>query len=201
MRQRRSPETMERMAHRWLLVMLLATAIGLSTIIVTASPASACSCVGFEEWFPTAAANGEIDAALIGSVTSIPENLETNPTEVTWTMSVDSVHLGRVGPVVHVTTPRQGSACGLEARHASGPIGIALTRDGDHWRSDLCSAGDPAIVRAVGPVLPLDPDAPSGVLMPDPSERQPLLLLAAVGAIAAASLAIVWLQERRRRPS
>ena len=98
--------------------------------------AYACSCapVDLERDLPAA------DAAIIGSV------LERNGSggTATYRFRVEQVYKGAdVDSRVDVVTPASGAACGLELA-VGDRVGLLLTRDGDVWRSGLCSQVDPA---------------------------------------------------------
>ncbi|HYK06333.1 MAG TPA: hypothetical protein VEW11_01065 [Gaiellaceae bacterium] len=103
--------------------------------LVGAAEAYACSCapVDLERDLPVA------DGAIIGSVL---QRTVSGGTAI-YVFRVEQVYKGEVDSRAEVVTPRGGAACGLELA-VGDRIGLLLTRDGDVWRSGLCSQVDPA---------------------------------------------------------
>ena len=103
--------------------------------LVTAADAYACSCapVDLERDLPAA------DAAIIGTVLERNVNGQT----ATYRFRVEQIYRGDVENRAEVVTPAGGAACGLELG-VGDRVGLLLTRDGDVWRSGLCSQVDPA---------------------------------------------------------
>ena len=61
----------------------------------------------------------------------------------TYLFRVEQVYKGEIENRVEVVTPAGGAACGLELA-VGDRAGLLLTRDGNVWRSGLCSQVDPA---------------------------------------------------------
>jgi hypothetical protein len=103
--------------------------------LVGAAEAYACSCapVELERDLPAA------DAAIIGSVLERSVSGGT----ATYLFRVEQVYKGEVDSRAEVQTPASGAACGLELA-VGDRVGLLLTREGDVWRSGLCSQVDPA---------------------------------------------------------
>jgi hypothetical protein len=103
--------------------------------LVAAAEAYACTCrpVDLERDLPAA------DGAMIGTV------LERRSTEasVVLLFRVEQVYKGDIDNRVEVETSRDGASCGLEVGVGE-RIGLLLDRDGELWRSGLCSQVDPA---------------------------------------------------------
>ena len=87
------------------------------------------------------------DGAFIGTL------LERQDRETTSTLlfRVEQVYKGDISNRVELETARGGAACGIEAP-AGERIGLLLERDGDVWRSSLCSQVDPAEFLALADV-------------------------------------------------
>ena len=103
-------------------------------LTVTAD-ASACSCrpVDLQRDLPVA------DGAIIGAVLERSISGRT----ATYLFRVEQVYKGEIENRVEVVTPAGGAACGLELA-VGDRAGLLLTRDGNVWRSGLCSQVDPA---------------------------------------------------------
>ena len=103
--------------------------------LVGAAEAYACSCrpVDLERDLPTA------DGAMIGTVLERTVGGET----ATYLFRVEQVYKGDVDSRAEVVTPASGAACGLEAK-VGDRLGLLLTREGNEWRSGLCSQADPS---------------------------------------------------------
>ena len=113
------------------------SALGLLVLLslVLAADAFACSCrpVDLQRDLPTA------DGAFSGTV------LERNVSgqTATYRFRVEQVYRGNVENRAEVVTPVGGAACGLELA-VGDRVGLLLKRDGNVWRSGLCSQVDPA---------------------------------------------------------
>jgi hypothetical protein len=111
----------------------LATLLLLS--LVLSAEAYACSCrpVDLVRDLPAA------DGAIIGAVLERSVSGDT----ATYLFRVEQVYQGAIENRVEVVTPASGASCGLELA-VGDRVGLLLTRDGDEWRSGLCSQVDPA---------------------------------------------------------
>ena len=103
--------------------------------LVLAADAYACSCrpVDLQRDLPTA------DGAFIGTVLERSVSGQT----ATYRFRVEQVYRGNVENRAEVVTPVGGAACGLELA-VGDRVGLLLKRDGNVWRSGLCSQVDPA---------------------------------------------------------
>ena len=114
---------------------LAAVALVSLVSIVFSADASACSCapVDLERDLPLA------DGAMIGTVLERQVSGDT----ATYLFRVEQVYRGDVESRAEVVTPASGASCGLELA-VGDRVGLLLERDGDVWRSGLCSQADPA---------------------------------------------------------
>ena len=111
----------------------LAVAAGL--LLAFTGDAAACSCrpVDLARDLPKA------DGAIIGTILQRQDDGDTS----TLLFRVEQVYKGDIDNRVEVETARDGAACGIEAPVGE-RLGLLLERDGDVWRSGLCSQVDPA---------------------------------------------------------
>lgn len=109
-------------------------ALAVLSLAATAQ-AYACSCapVDLERALPLA------DGAMIGTVLERSVVGDT----ATYRFRLEQVYQGDVENRPVVVTPASGASCGLELA-VGDRVGLLLTRDGDVWRSGLCSQVDPA---------------------------------------------------------
>jgi hypothetical protein len=103
--------------------------------LTVAGQAYACSCrpVDLVRDLPTA------DGAIIGTVLA----RSVSGQSATYRFRVEQIYRGDVEDRPEVVTPAGGAACGLELS-VGDRVGLLLTRDGEVWRSGLCSQVDPA---------------------------------------------------------
>jgi hypothetical protein len=174
------------------------------TLVLTASPCGACSCVSRtpKELLRRA------DAAFVGSVV---EQRSIDQTTTLQTFRVRSIFKGPLGPTVSVIDPigsAGGDTCGI--LYGSGEVALILYRQGDGWTTDVCSRITTAQLAAVGPTPTHPGPEPSDV----PSPVVPTVdgggsglgwpavivgLLVGVAAIAAALSLGAW-RDRGRSP-
>ena len=114
------------------------SAVGALLVLLSlalAADAYACSCrpVDLQRDLPTA------DGAFIGTVLERSVSGQT----ATYRFRVEQVYRGNVENRAEVVTPVGGAACGLELA-VGDRVGLLLERDGNVWRSGLCSQVDPA---------------------------------------------------------
>ena len=102
--------------------------------LVLAADAYACSCrpVDLQRDLPTA------DGAFIGTVLE----RSVGGQAATYRFRVEQIYKGDIENRAEVVTPAGGAACGLELA-VGDRVGLLLQRDGDVWRSGLCSQVDP----------------------------------------------------------
>ena len=102
--------------------------------LVFAADTYACSCrpVDLQRDLPTA------DGAFIGTVLERSVGGQT----ATYRFRVEQIYKGDIENRAEVVTPAGGAACGLELA-VGDRVGLLLDRDGDVWRSGLCSQVDP----------------------------------------------------------
>jgi hypothetical protein len=103
--------------------------------LTLSAEAYACSCrpVDLQRDLPTA------DGAIVGTVLERSVSGQT----ATYRFRVEQIYRGDVESRAEVVTPAGGAACGLELA-VGDRVGLLLTRDGNVWRSGLCSQVDPA---------------------------------------------------------
>jgi hypothetical protein len=103
--------------------------------LVLAAEAYACSCrpVDLQRDLPTA------DGAIIGTVL----DRRTTEASVLLLFRVEQTYKGDIDNRVEVETSRDGASCGLELPVGE-RVGLLLDRNGELWRTNLCSQVDPA---------------------------------------------------------
>jgi hypothetical protein len=69
--------------------------------------------------------------------------VQSSADPVTLLFRVEQIYKGDIENRIEVVTARGGASCGLEL-NVGQRIGLLLERDGDVWRSGLCSQVDPA---------------------------------------------------------
>jgi len=138
-----------RLSHVFVPALLLA-AVG-----AAARPdcASACSCaaVDAKRDLPRA------DAAFVGTLLFDTDASASN--ERTYVFAVERVVKGRLGSRVEIRSGADGASCGFEVGEAQ-RIGLLLDRDGDTWRSGLCSQVPAEELVAAGKARGLDGYSP-----------------------------------------
>lgn len=107
----------------------------LAAMLVLAADASACSClpVDLDRDLPRA------DGAFVGTVLERRANRNT----ARYVFRVEQVYKGDIENRVEIVSNAQGATCGLELAVGE-RVGLLLERDGELWRSGLCSQVDPA---------------------------------------------------------
>jgi hypothetical protein len=160
-------------------------------LLVTSSPARACSCAQTD----LAASLPEADGAFVGTFV---DRSEISDQLASITFDVERVIKGEFGPRAIVRTNAYGASCGLE--FLDGPrIGVLLDRASDGvWESSLCQQVEPGALLAVGAERPPDPDV--AAVSADWSLGAKGLVGAGVAA-ALALLALVWFVRRRSSTS
>ena len=135
--------------RRLLLLIILA-----GTLIVVGRPALGCSCAYGDPRSALAVSDG----AFIGELeskqapTPAPSGTYSSAAPVTYTFLVERSFKGDLGKKVDVVAAANGSACGLAVTKGE-RIGLFLHRDGDQWKSGLCSQIDPdALIEAAKPM-------------------------------------------------
>lgn len=108
-----------------------------------AADAHACTCapVDLEQALPSA--DGAIIGTLLERREPAPAPIQSSADPVTLVFRVEQVYKGDIDNRVEVVTARDGASCGLEVAVGE-RTGLLLDRDGDVWRSGLCSQVDPA---------------------------------------------------------
>lgn len=133
----------------------LALVLTLLTPVVSAPPASACSCAPLEPRDALLRADG----AVIGRVTDIrdggPERFGS-PSRVT-TIAVEEEIKGDLGDEIEVLGGVDGGSCGLEVGEGA-RVALILSIDDGHWSSSLCATSTPRALRTAAMPLP----APDG---------------------------------------
>ena len=108
--------------------------------LALAADAFACSClrVNLVRDLPKA------DGAFIGTVLERRVERQT----AIYLFRVEQVYKGEIENRVEVVSADNGAACGLELR-VDQRIGLLLAREGETWRSSLCSQVDPSAFLAL----------------------------------------------------
>ena len=103
--------------------------------LASAGAAFACTClpVDLERDLPRA------DGAIVGTVLERRDAAR----EATLLFRVEQVYKGEIENRVEVVTAPDSAACGLAAQ-VGDRLGLLLERDGELWRSGLCSQVDPS---------------------------------------------------------
>ena len=118
--------------------------------------AYACSCVppDAERDLPRA------DAAFVGTLLFKDDERSG---QATYVFAVERVVKGTLGSRVQVRSGADGASCGFDegaSERESQELGLLLDRDGDVWRSGLCSQVPPAELRAAGKAAGLEDYSP-----------------------------------------
>ena len=114
-----------------------------AAVLALAGDALACSCspIVLERSLP------RVDGAFVGTLLERreppPAKIQTSADPVTLVFRVEQVYRGDIENRIAVVTARDGASCGLEVGVGQ-RIGLLLDRDGEVWRSNLCSQVDPA---------------------------------------------------------
>ena len=120
-------------------------------VVVTAGPATACSCVtGRTRDFVEAA--DEIVAGTLVEVQEPRALFFSSMDPVTYTLGVDAVYRGEVGEQVVFESARDGAACGLEGMTVDRRYVVFLAVEGDQRSASLCGGtalADPALESAL----------------------------------------------------
>jgi hypothetical protein len=117
--------------------------IFLVVLLVAASDASACSCVPVNLERDLPRADGAFVGTLLERREPPPAAVQSSADPVTLVFRVEQVYKGDIENRIEVVTARDGASCGLEVGVGQ-RVGLLLDRDGDAWRSGLCSQVDPA---------------------------------------------------------
>lgn len=167
--------------------MLLAVLV--AGLLIPGVPARACSCAETD----LGSVLLDADGAFVGTFV---ERSEISGQLASITFDVERVVKGEFGPRAIVRTNAYGASCGLE--FLDGPrVGLLLDHSADGvWESSLCQQVAPGDLLAIGGDRPPDPD-----VVPV-SAGSTLVSQGFVGAIVAATLALVvlvWVIRRRSR--
>jgi hypothetical protein len=149
---------------RRVLLTLGLVAAGLTAPSLPHAVACSCDTSDTREVLPRA------DGAFVGTLLAIEElstaERQSFPREVRYRLRVERALKGDIaGPEVDVYSWPGGGSCGFDDPVGS-RLGMLLSRDGQHWTSELCSQEDPdVLVRAAQPLPPPDGRAPPAVLV------------------------------------
>lgn len=176
-----------------LVVVAAAVAFG---VIVTAAPVAACSCAG--PLPDPMAAVAAADGAFVGTLVDVDdpggfEEIVSSGRDVRHRFDVEGVAKGEIGPSVVVVAAAEGASCGIEVAIGQ-RAGLLLTRDGDRWRSGLCSKLDPDDLLAISAPPRAGPDAVTSGVGPN------LAAAAVLGGIAV-SISVAVEARTRRDPA
>jgi hypothetical protein len=115
--------------------------------------ANACSCVAPDAKRDLPGA----DAAFVGTLLFKAD--EQSSSGATYVFGVERVVKGLLGSRVQIHSGANGASCGFEVG-ADQQVGLLLDRDGDLWRSGLCSQVPPADLLAAGKAAGLEDYSP-----------------------------------------
>lgn len=170
--------------------LLVLGALTTVTLLATAGPASACSCL-----IPDAEALfANADGAFVGTLVQAPSQpitgVVSSADPVPWVFEVQAAYKGDISSPITVTSPLSSASCGLEMVEGD-RASLFVYRDGDGWRGDLCSTMGPEAL-AAGPFVEVafSRDSQSG----SSEARWALGIVAAVGAGAVGAY---WVRSRR----
>ena len=96
------------------------------------------------------------DAAFVGTLLF---KADERPSEATYVFAVERVVKGTLGSRVEIRSGASGASCGFEVGENQN-VGLLLDRDGDVWRSGLCSQVPPAELLAAGKAAGLEDYSP-----------------------------------------
>jgi len=133
---------------------LLLLIIVAGTLIVAGRPALGCSCAYGDPRSALAISDGAFIGRLESKQAPTPEPSGTysSAEPVTYTFLVERSIKGNLGKEVDVVAAAGGSSCGLAVTKGE-RTGLFLHRDGDQWKSGLCSQIDPdALIEAATPM-------------------------------------------------
>jgi hypothetical protein len=115
--------------------------------------AYACSCIA-----PNAARDlPGADAAFVGTLLFKAD--EQSSSGASYVFGVERVVKGMLGSRVQIRSGANGASCGFEVGEDQ-QIGLLLDRDGEVWRSGLCSQVPPAELLAAGEAAGLEDYSP-----------------------------------------
>lgn len=156
-------------------------------IVVSGSPAHACSCAPMD----LGRRLREADGAFVGTFV---QRDEISDQLAIYSFDVERVFKGRFGPTAVVRTNAYGASCGIEL--LGGPRdGFLLGRASDGvWESDLCSQVSPDELLAFAPGERPDP----GVEPIDPGSAFSWWAFALVGVFVVGGVLFVAMRTRRR---
>jgi hypothetical protein len=103
----------------------------------------ACSCLPVDIARDLPRADGAFVGTVLERREPPPAAVQSSADPVTLVFRVEQVYKGDIANRVEVVTARDSASCGL-AVGVGQRIGLLLDRDGDTWRSGLCSQVDPA---------------------------------------------------------
>ena len=140
------------------------------------------------------AAVADAEGAFVGTLVAVDdpdafEELVSSGRDVGHRFEVEGVAKGEIGRSVVVVAAAEGASCGIEVAVGQ-RAGLLLTRDGDRWRSGLCSKLDPDDLLAISAPPRDGPAAPSSGL------GRNLVAAAVLGGIAVAVSAAIEARTR-----
>jgi hypothetical protein len=121
---------------------LLALLVAVGGAAARPECAYACSCVPVDAGRDLPRA----DAAFVGTLLF---KADEQPSEATYVFAVERVVKGTLGSRVQIRSGAGGASCGFEVGQNQ-KVGLLLDRDGEVWRSGLCSQVPPAELLAAG---------------------------------------------------
>jgi hypothetical protein len=98
------------------------------------------------------------DAAFVGTLLFKADE-QPSAGQATYVFAVERVVKGTLGSRVQIRSGSGGASCGFEVGESQ-QVGLLLDRDGDVWRSGLCSQVSPAELLAAGKAAGLENYSP-----------------------------------------
>ncbi len=169
-------------------ISILLSAIGIT--LVSATPASACSCGDNAfEFFDEA----EVELAFIGTVTD-EASLFARSDKI-WTFETTEVLVGEAGPTVLVRAPSLSASCALGAQ-VGDTLAVIAFDQGGVWNTISCDTGSPAQAAGFG-----DPQPPNASIGPGRSYANREVAFFGGGLAVIGSVIGVKIRSRSRKRS
>jgi hypothetical protein len=189
-------------AVRLVVVGLLATSF---TVLIDASPASACSCAMFTDTEAVASADAVFTGTLVDTIEPRRWLIASSGDAVRLVFDVDRVFKGEVHARQTVLTARDSDSCGLGGMDPGTHLVFAHARvdfidgaDDDDLQSGSCS-GTRSLASGELPDALGAPYAPRPGSSSDAGGTSSTVIAVAATSVAGATLAAVWLRRRSRR--
>jgi len=130
--------------RRWASIVLTVLVSSASLVTWGAGPALACSCA-YQRTGEFAAAADEIFTGTLTAITEPPRTGVVSSTDpITYTVAVDAVYRGDVGPVASFESAMSGASCGLEGMAVDRRYLVFVSTDGPKRAATSCGGTAPA---------------------------------------------------------